>query len=84
MNMALFTKLTDADYLCDTWFERDRAQVRLYTKNGREVFCLNDDDVYEAIQDGFLTRPKVPRPSDADWLPHALAYARYYGLIPRT
>lgn len=79
---AIETKvLQDHEYVCSTWFERDRKQVRLETPEGREIFCLNDDDVDQAIEDGYLTTPRVPRPDDSDWQPHAVAYAREYQLI---
>lgn len=76
--MATFN---DADYVCDTWFERDRAHIRLTTPRGREVFSLWDEAVFEAIEDGFLSVPSRPRASDEDWQPHAVAYARERGLI---
>jgi len=68
-------------YVCSTWFERDRRHVSLQTPNGRTVFELWDDEVDEAIEDGFLSVPRVPRPSDADWQPHAVSYALDMGLI---
>ena len=76
-----FKKTRRSDYVCTTWFERDRANVRLETPAGREVFDLWDEAVYEAIESGFLTQPRVPRASDADWQPHAVAYAIDMGLI---
>jgi hypothetical protein len=69
-----------ADYTASVWFERDRAMVALLD-NDKEVFCLWDDDVYGAIQDGFLPKPRHPRPSEAEWLPCLIEYANYYGLI---
>jgi hypothetical protein len=68
-------------YICSTWFERDRKNVILEREDGTEVFALWDDDVDEAIEDGFLPTPRRPRPSDADWLPCALVYAESQGLI---
>jgi hypothetical protein len=76
-----FRKIEDHEYVCSTWFERDRANVSLETPDGREVFSLWDEDVFEAIEDGFLTTPRHPRPNDADWQPHAVDYAREMGLI---
>ena len=63
-----------------TWFERDRAFVGLYDGDV-EIFCLWDEAVGEAIQDGFLTTPRHPRPSDSDWLPCLIDYANSMGLI---
>ncbi|KAK0039488.1 hypothetical protein Bpfe_031075 [Biomphalaria pfeifferi] len=79
---GLFLPITAGQYVCTTWFERDRANIRLETPNGREVFDLWDDDVAQAVEDGYLTRPRVPRPTDADWQPHAVRYAIDMGLIP--
>ena len=79
--MPRFAALRDSDYVCSTWFERDRQNITLSTPRGREIFSLWDDDVTQAIQDGFLTTPRRPRPSDSDWQPHAVAYAKEKGLI---
>ena len=76
-----FKVLKKCDYVCSTWFERDRQHVRLETPAGNTVFELWDDDVSRAIEDGFLTRPRTPRPSDADWQPHAVQYAIETGLL---
>jgi len=75
------TAYDDRDYVCSIWFERDRSNVRLETPRGRTVFDLWDEAVEEAIVDGFLSVPRVPRASAADWQPHAVAYARSQGLI---
>jgi hypothetical protein len=64
-----------------TWFERDRQQVGLRTPGGYEVFCLNDEAVTEAVEDGFLEPPRSPRPSDADWLQPVINYALETGLL---
>ena len=40
---------------CDTWFERDRAMVRLTDTRGQEIVCLFDEQVQEFIDDGFKT-----------------------------
>lgn len=79
--MPQFKGFRDHDFRCFVWFERDRQNVRLETPLGRVVFDLWDDDVSEAIQDGFLKPPRVPRPSSEDWQPCAVAYAREVGLI---
>jgi hypothetical protein len=75
------TKLPDHQYICHTWFERDRQHVRLEKPDGTVVFELWDDAVGEAVESGYLTAPRVPRPRDADWQPHAVAYARDHGLL---
>ena len=70
-------------YECSTWFERDRASVTLTnTTTNKEVFSLIDEEVNEAIDSGFLPTPRIPRPSDADWLPCVIEYAKSQGLIP--
>lgn len=71
----------DHEFVCSTWFERDRAHVRLETPQGRLVFDLWDDDVWQAIEDGYLSRPNAPRPTDSDWQPCAVEYARAQGLL---
>lgn len=38
---------------CDTWFERDRAMVRLTDTRDQEIMCLWDDAVQAFIEDGF-------------------------------
>lgn len=69
------------DYLCTTWFERDRKNIRLETPGGRVVFDLWDEEVDEAIESGYLAAPRVLRPSDSDWQPAAVVYAIEMGLI---
>ena len=64
-----------------TWFERGRQNVRLETPRGRVIFELWDDAVTDAVESGYLTVPRVPRASDADWQPHAVGYARDTGRI---
>lgn len=79
-----FAKTADRQYVCVTWFERDRQNVRLETPAGRVIFDLWDEDVTDAIESGYLTVPRVPRAdraSSADWQPHALAFARDTGRI---
>lgn len=79
--MPLFKPYTDGDYVCSTWFERDRKHISLETPRGRKIFDLWDEDVDDAIESGFLTVPRHPRPSDTDWQPAAVSYARSFGLI---
>jgi hypothetical protein len=81
LEAAKFRRTQAHEYVCITWFERDRANVRLETPRGRVVFDLWDDDVDQAIEDGFLKPPRIPRPSDADWQPQAVQYAVDAGLI---
>ena len=76
-----FQPTADREYVCHTWFERDRKNIRLETPKGREIFCLWDDAVDEAIEDGFLKAPRCPRPQTSDWQPMAVDYARQQGLI---
>ena len=76
-----FQKTGDHEYVCVTWFERDRQNVRLETPRGRVVFDLWDDDVTGAVESGYLTVPRVPRATDAAWQPHAVAYAGDTGRI---
>lgn len=46
----------------DTWFERDRAHVRLFDVDTDETLLeLWDDDVAQAGEDGFLTFGKGDR-----------------------
>ncbi len=76
-----FKKTGDHEYVCVTWFERDRQNVRLETPRGRVIFDLWDEEVTDAIDSGCLTVPRTPRATDADWQPHAVAYARDTGRI---
>ena len=81
-----FAMTADQQYVCVTLFERDRQNVRLETPRGRVIFDLWDDDVTDAIESGCLTVPRVPnvaRATDADWQPHALAFAQHTGRIRR-
>lgn len=75
------SKIGDREYVCSTWFERDRRHVRLETPLGRLIFELWDEDVSEALESGLLPAPRFPRSSDADWQPCAVEYARSQGLI---
>lgn len=81
---SLFTKIGDHEYVCHTWFERDRSHLRLETPRGRIVVELWDEDVEQAIADGFLKPPHHPFPCkarEAEWQPRLVAYARDLGLI---
>jgi hypothetical protein len=48
-------KLTMEQTYLETWFERDRAHVELRERDtDRTIIEWWDEDVYEAIEDGFL------------------------------
>jgi len=80
-------KIEDGEYVCSAWFERDRSHLSLTTPKGRTVFELWDEQVQEAIEDGFLTAPTLARfnsataNSNSAWQPRAVEYARSRGLI---
>lgn len=76
-----FQRLVANDFVCHTWFERDRAHVRLESPGGRLVFELWDEAVFDAIEDGYLNPPRRPRPTSADWQPAAVQYAVDLGLL---
>jgi hypothetical protein len=59
---------------CSTWFERDRAHVELReAATGRTIIEWWDEQVSEAVEDGFLN----PR----DWHRSAREYAVYLGVL---
>ena len=60
-------------YHVETWFERDRAHVSLYDSKDNEVAEWWDEEVSEAVEDGFLN----PR----DWEGSAVDYMKYLGVI---
>jgi len=68
--MALYTM---QDTTLQTWFERDRAHVCLNDLDGNTLIEWWDDDVSEAIDDGFLD----PR----DYHRSAFEYARDLKLV---
>jgi hypothetical protein len=58
----------------NSWFERDRAHVELYDeRNDKTIIEWWDDEVSEAIEDGFLD----PR----DYLGSAIEYAEDMELL---
>ena len=69
MNPKIFTP----PFRVDTWFERDRSYVILYDANNKEVIEWWDQDVQQAIEDGFLN-PK-------DYLGSAIEYAKSLGIL---
>jgi hypothetical protein len=66
----------DADLVVSVWFERDRKHLSLSTPQGHSVVDLWDDEIDQLVEDGFLTVPRHPRPSENDWRSHLLAYAQ--------
>ena len=44
-----FRKTESHQFVCSTWFERDRQHIRLETPLGRVVFELWDDDVDQRV-----------------------------------
>lgn len=56
----------------DVWFERDRASVIVYEneERGEPLLELWDEDVHQAIEDGFLARGPGLKQS-------AIEYAKY-------
>ena len=57
-----------------TWFERDRQHVELRSKLNEETICeWWDDDVSQALEDGFLNQ------RDLHW--SAYQYAQDMGLL---
>jgi len=44
-----FCKARDREFVCVTWLERDRRNVRLETARRRVIFDLWDDQVTDAI-----------------------------------
>jgi len=61
---------------CSTWFERDRAMVRLTDTRGQEIICMWDEDVAQFEEDGFKTRHQ-------DWHEALAEYATLHKLVTR-
>lgn len=69
-------------YEASSWFERDRASLTLRDKLvGAQVITLWDTDVHDAIDSGYLTAPRHPRPTDKAWVEPLLAYAHGTGQL---
>lgn len=67
-------------YEPNAWFERDNRQLTLLDLfSNTYVVELQDGEVDDAIESGYLNRPKLIRPSDADWAAPLLEYARSQG-----
>lgn len=65
----------------NVWIERDRKVITLTNDFfGLEVFTLTDDAVDDAIDSGYLTPPRHPRPTDEDWVPYLVDYANSMGI----
>lgn len=60
----------------NVWMERDRKVLTLTNEFfGTDVFTLTDEAVDEAIESGYLTPPRHPRPNEEAWLPCLVDYA---------
>lgn len=82
MQCAIDTLNGDSRYDSDAWFERDNRQVTLTDRvTGKTVVSLVGEDYDQAVEDGFLSPPRHPRPGDSDWLQPLLDYAREQGLL---
>lgn len=69
-------------FTANVWFERDRKNVTLTDGlTSRDLVCLWDDDVNDAIESGCLTPPRGPRPKEGDWLEPLLQYAASTGAL---
>lgn len=69
-------------YEVNVWIERDNRQITLTDLlSGNDVFCLTDEEFDSAIESGYLSRPRGPRPQERDWLNPAIDYGTQIGLI---
>lgn len=73
LNEAISIKNKDVEV--NTWFERDRANVRVDV-DGNTVADWWDDDVHELVQDGFLN-PK-------DYEGSAIEYLKHLGVLSES
>jgi hypothetical protein len=79
---AFSEKLSKDRFTASTRFERDRSNVRLRDNLiEADIVDLWDEDVEQAINDGYLTAPSGPRSEESDWLEPLLEYARGMGLL---
>lgn len=62
-----------------TWFERDRANVRVDDTKGHTVFDWWDETVGELIEDGFLVRRDIEG-SALDYAAYLLGFKDYYDM----
>jgi hypothetical protein len=65
----------EREHHVETWFERDRQHVALYDSKDKKVVEWWDEDVSQAVEDGFL--------SARDWKGSAIRYAVDMGLMKR-
>jgi len=73
-SQKILEEITIEDTEIDTWFERDRAHIELINKKANETIKeWNDEDVWEAVEDGFLDAK--------DWHKSAYQYAKDNGLL---
>jgi len=61
----------------NTWFERDRANVRVDDIDGKTIFDVWDEEVGELIEDGFLKSRDIKQ-SALDHAAYLLGYDDYY------
>lgn len=80
--MPLFKPREDAEYEVEVWFERDRKHLALsHPDRKRPIVDLWDEAVDDAIESGYLTPPRHPRPTDEMWRAPLVEFARSQGLI---
>lgn len=74
--------LQEGRFSASAWFERDRQNLVLTDSlSNADVVTLWDESVTEALEDGFLQRPRMIRPTDSDWIEPLKAYAQAQGLL---
>lgn len=65
-----------------TWFERDRAHVELrHIQTQETIVEWWDEAVTQALEDGFLSAGRGPRPSDEAFRRSAYEYAECAGML---
>ena len=74
--------LKEDRFSANVWFERDRKNLTLTDGlTSRDLVSLWDDQVDEAIESGYLTTPRGPRPNESDWLAPLIEYAEQTGAL---
>lgn len=69
-------------FTASTWFERDRKNLTLCDElTQTDIVELWDEDVDQALEDGYLNRPTKTSGGDEDWVEPLLDYARSQGLM---
>lgn len=82
MTQRLFKAREDHEYEVEAWFERDRKHLALtHPSRKKPIVELWDDEVNQAVDNGFLALPHHPRPTTEMWRAPLLGYARSYQLI---